>query len=247
MRKILSLLFIFPYCLLGYETVVESDEVHYNGETITLMGNVSVENAMGKVTANLAILKKDAERKTTIDFPWIELKQNVCLTLTEGGILRCTSLSFDYTQMTSFFFGSPQVTYTDTVGEIYADRAKVDYQEVNGSLEAVRIILFDNVRLVNMETLEKPASQHALADEVHYFPKERSTILEGKNAPVLFYDQQRDIQLSAYTVRAERDPVTKKETIQGVGNVRFTFGPEELEKIKERFPIKSGMDLPGET
>jgi hypothetical protein len=148
--------------------------------------------------------------------------------------------------MTSFFFGSPQVIYKDTVGEIYADRAKVDYQEVDGALEAIQIILFDNVRLVNMGTLEKPASQYALADEVHYFPKEGSTILEGKKNPVLFYDHQRDMQLSAYTVRAERDPITKKETIHGVGNVRFTFGPEELEKIKERFPIKSRMNLPGE-
>lgn len=238
MRKILWLLLFFPYCLFGYETVVESDEVHYNGELITLTGKVSVENAMGKVTAKMASIKKDAERKTTIDFPWIELKQNVCLTLTEGGVLRCDSLFLDYTQMTSFFFGSPQVTYTDSFGEIYADRAQVDYREVDGSLEATKVTLSDNVRLVNIGTSEKPASQYALADVVYYFPQEQLAILEGKRTQVLFYDKLRDMQLSAQSVRAQRDPITKKETIQGVGDVRFIFGPEELEKIKQRFPIK---------
>src|SRR5262249_17770186 len=141
-----------PVCLQGYETVVESDEVHYNGELITLTGNVSVENGMGRVTAKMATLKKDPDGTTKIDFPWIELKQNVCLTLAAGGVLHCDSLLFDYTQMTSFFHGNPQVVYSDSMGEIYADMAQIDYREVNGSLEATKVSLFDNVRLVNMGT-----------------------------------------------------------------------------------------------
>jgi lipopolysaccharide export system protein LptA len=238
MRKLWLMLLFFPFCLYGYETVVESDEVHYNGELITLTGNVAVENAMGKVTAKLAILRKDPEKKTKIDLPWIELKQNVCLTLAEGGILRCDSLSLDYIQMTSFFYGTPQVIYSGSMGEIYADKAQVDYKEENSSLKATKITLSDNVRLVNIGTSEKPASQYALADEVYYFPEEQLTILEGKKNRVLFYDKQRDLQLSARTVRAQRDPVTKKETVQGVGDVRFVFGPDEIEKIKQRFEIR---------
>ena len=45
------------------------------------------------------------------------------------------------------------------------------------------------------------------------------------------------MQLSARTV-SPRDPETNKETVQGVGDVRFVFGPEELDKIKNRFSIK---------
>ncbi len=63
------------------------------------------------------------------------------------------------------------------------------------------------------------------------------TILEGKNNRVLFYDQLKEVQLSAQTVRAQRDPTTKQERMQGVGDVRFVFGQEELAKIKTRFKI----------
>lgn len=235
MRKLILCLFFLPLCLSAYETVVESDEVHYNGELITLTGNVSVSNAMGKVTAECAILKKDEEKQTKIDFPWIEIKHNVCLTLANGGILRCESLFLDYTQMTSFFYGAPQVTYTDTLGEIYADKAQVDYREINGSLEATKITLSENVRLVNLST---DAAQYALADEVSYFPEKQLAVLEGKQSKVLFYDQERGMQLSARTVHAQKDPVTQKETIQGIGDVRFVFGPEELAKIKQRFQLR---------
>lgn len=233
MIKIAVLLFLCMASLLvAQETVVESDEAHYNGELITLTGNVSVQNAMGRVTAKLAILKKDEEQQTKIDFPWIELQQNVCLTLPQGGILQCDSLFFDYTQMTSFFVGAPELVYTDTFGEIHASKAKIDYKEVQGTLEATKVTLYENVRLVNLGSVEKPASQYALADEVCYYPQEQLTILEGKNSRVLFYDQLRDMQLSARSVRAQKDPVTKNETVQGIGDVRFVFGPEELEKIK---------------
>jgi len=237
MKKFLYVFFLsFPFCLPAFETVVESDEVHYNGEWITLTGHVAVENTMGRVTAETATLKKDAQKTTKIDFPWIELKHAVCLTLADGGLLQCDSVFLDYTQMTSFFYGKPQVTYKGTLGEIYADRAQVDYQEIEGKLEATKVTLFDNVRLVNMGSEEKPAFQYALADEVYYFPQEQVTVLESKQSKVLFYDKLRDMQLSARTVRAHRDPVTHKESVQGVGDVRFVFGPEELEKIKQRFP-----------
>ena len=46
------------------------------------------------------------------------------LTLDKGGHLYCDTLFFDYTLMTSFFSGTPQLTYSDTMGEIYASRLK---------------------------------------------------------------------------------------------------------------------------
>jgi hypothetical protein len=237
-KKLLMLLMLLTLHLSAFETIVESEDVHYNGECITLIGRVSVENSMGKLTAERAILKKDENKQTKIDFPWIELKHSVCLTLADGGTLQCDSVFLDYTQMTGFLYGCPQLIYKGDLGEIYADRAQVDYQEIDGKLEATKVTLYENVHLVNMGSEEKPGSQYALADEVTFFPQEQLTILESKNGKVLFYDKQRDMQLSARKVRAQRDPLTKKESVQGIGDVRFVFGPEELEKIKQRFPGK---------
>jgi hypothetical protein len=118
MKMLLWILVFLPFHLVAFETFVESDEVHYNGETITLIGKVVVENAMGKVTAQQALLKKDEEKKTKIDFPWIELKNQVTLTLAKGGVLKCESVFLDYTQMTSFFYGTPQVVFKHSFGEI---------------------------------------------------------------------------------------------------------------------------------
>jgi hypothetical protein len=237
-RALWLLLLMITFRLSAFETVVESDEVHYNGELITLTGNVSVENEIGRVTAKIAILKKDEDKQTKIEFPWIELKDSVVLKLARGGTLCCDSLFLDYTKMTSFFYGNPQITYLDEMGEIYADHAQIDYREVEGTLEATKITLLDNVRLINLGREGKPASQYALADVVYYFPQEELMIFEGKKTKVLFYDKERDMQLSAHTVHAKRDPLTKKESIQGLGDVRFVFGPEELDKIKQRFIIR---------
>lgn len=241
MKKWVCFLF-FPFALishhgsahvtpLGHETVVESNEAHYNGRMITLTGRVSVENAMGKVTAEKAVLTRDESGSTKIDFPWIELTCAVTLTLPDGNHLNCDHVFLDYTKMTSHFTGSPQIAYFDERGEVWADEAFIDYIEVEGSIKPTKVRLVDNVQLMYVEN-----DQYALADLVTYYPDEQLMILEGKeNMRVLFFDKQRNMQLSAHTVRALRNPETNKDSIKGVGDVRFVFRQEELSKLKEQF------------
>lgn len=239
-HKILLILMCWHLLGFAYETLVESDEARYDGSVITLLGHVSLENTMGKMTAEQAILKKDIEKQTKIDFPWIEVKKNVFLTLSEGGSLSCETVILDYTKMTSLFLGHPQVYFRDKIGEIYADRARVDYiEKEGGGLKANLIILYDNVRLINLGSPEKPASQYALADKVVYDPNQQLVILEGIDQNrVLFFDKLRDMQISAKTVHAKRNPETQTDSIEGKGDVRFVFGQQELNKIKQRFQLQ---------
>lgn len=229
MVKSLVLFFLLTLSsLIGQEIALESDHAQYNGALIILTGNVSLTNTLGKVVAKEARLKKDEQKQTKIDFPWIELKQEVCVVLAEGGVLNCDTLSIDYTQMTCSLSGAPQVTYKDVMGEIYADQAFVDYSEVEGQLVVTKVTLQGNVQLVKSE----PTPQYALADVVFYFPNEQLALLEGRQRRVLFYDTEHDMQLSAWSVRAQKDPITQIEHVKGEGDVRFIFGPEELAKIK---------------
>lgn len=229
MVKSLTLFFLLTLStLIGQEIALESDYAHYDGSLIILTGNVSLTNTLGKVVAKEATLKKDEKHQTTIDFPWIELKEDVRIHLAEGGILECDTLLIDYTQMTCSFFGSPQVTYKDVLGEIYADKALIDYSEVEGTLVVTKVTLRGNVQLAKLQ----PTSQYALADVVVYFPSEQLALLEGHERPVLFYDTAHDMQLSAWLVRAQKDPLTQIENVKGEGDVRFIFGPEEFVKIK---------------
>ncbi len=230
MKKWLWIL-LLPLAIYAEETVVESNEAHYNGHMITLTGNVIVENAMGRVTAEKAVLTRDEAGSTRIDFPWIELIQAVTLTLPNGNHLNCDRVFLDYTKMTSHFTGSPQVAYSDERGEVWADEAFVDYVETEGSIKPTKVRLVDNVKLVYSES-----NQYALADLVVYYPDEQLTVLEGKDGKrVLFFDRERDMQLSARQVRASRNPETGKDSVKGVGDVRFVFGQDELSKIKDRF------------
>lgn len=236
--RLFFLLLLFSCCVAlkaEEETIVESKAAHYDGEYITLTGDVSVENVMGRLTAQKAILRRDELRKTKIDFPWIELSVDVALTLSNGGTLYCQNVSIDYTQMTCFFFGGPNVLYKTEDKEVLADMACIDYEERDGSIQPKKVTLTDHVRLINHGVQE----QYALADSVTYFPDTQFMILEGKGSRVLFYDQSRGVQLSARTIHAKRNPETNKDSIQGIGDVRFVFSPEELEKLKERFHLGS--------
>ncbi|MCC5832403.1 MAG: hypothetical protein JJU12_05100 [Chlamydiales bacterium] len=222
-------LFLLPLAVWANEITVESNEAHYNGSTITLIGEVAVENAMGRVTAEKAVLTRDEARMTKIDFPWIELSQAVTLTLPDESRLNCERVLIDYTKMTSHFIG--RVSYLDERGEAWADEAFVDYVEAEGSIKPTKVRLVDNVKLVFSEK-----GQYALADLVTYYPDQQLVILEGKKEKqVLFFDKERDMQLSARQVRAARDPETKRDSIQGVGDVRFVFGQDELFKLKDHF------------
>lgn len=242
MRFFLLLLTLALPCLVrgGDETIVESKMAHYDGERITLTGDVSVENAMGRLTAQKAILRRDEARTTKIDFPWIELSCDVALTLSNGGTMQCQNMSLDYTAMTCLLSGIPQVIYKTEEKEVLADHAKIDYEEREGTLHPTKIILTDHVQLISHGSIETPSEQYALADAVIYFPDTQLMILEGQENRVLFFDKARGMQLSARCVHAKRDPATQKESIQGLGDVRFVFGPEELRKLKDRFQWEQG-------
>lgn len=209
---------------------VKSVDATYNGEKILLTGEVSVENTLGRVEAERAVLTRDPNKLTKIEFPWIELNQSVTFTLPDGNQLFCDRLFLDYTLKTSRFTGTPQIRYNDKRGEMRADRAIMDFRDQEGEIEPTCITLLGNVQLIYAEE-----NQYALAEQVTYFPDQHLMILEGKENRVLFFDKERNMQISAPEVRAVRNPETKKDSIQGMGDVRFLFAQEELSKLKERF------------
>ena len=53
---------------------------------------------------------------------------------------------------------------------------------------------------------------------------------------VLFFDEEKGLNISALEVHITRDPRTHEEKIQGVGNVRFSFEDAEKEVLKKLHP-----------
>ncbi|MFN0065537.1 MAG: hypothetical protein ACKVOH_04790 [Chlamydiales bacterium] len=226
--KYLALLLICT-TLFASETMVESDNARYDGNQITLKGHVVVENDMGRLSAGSAILLRDTEKSTDIDFPWIELYNDVYFLLLEGRQLKCDKAYLDHTKQQAKLVGNPLLHYFDGLGEVYANTALVDYAKVNGKLQATKVTLIGGVQMANSKN-----DQYALAEEVEYYPQEELMWLRGHKERVLFYDRKKQVELSARVVRAQRD-VDKRESVEGVGDVRFLFGAEELKKLKQGF------------
>lgn len=137
-----------------------------------------------------------------------------------------------------------QVHIDDVLGEMYADRVDVQYAWVEGKIIPGKMVLDGHVRLMNRFDghIEEAGSilHYGLADRVEYFPKEHEMVLTCREGGrVLFFDKVNNVQMSAPSLKVRHDPKTKKESIQGVGDVRFTFVERELDKLKSYFDMES--------
>lgn len=128
-----------------------------------------------------------------------------------------------------------QVFLDDPQGQIYADRVTLKYG-LNGKVVVPeKIILEGHVRMSNSRSEKE---QYALADRVDYFLETEEMIFkadEGKR--VLFYDHANELQVSAPGLKITRDKTTHKETIKGIGDVRFSFVEKEFEQLREKFSL----------
>lgn len=132
-----------------------------------------------------------------------------------------------------------QIHFQDTVGEIYADLATIEYS-VEPSIAPQKIVLTGNVRIYNHANAEQ--AQYALADYVEFIPvtKEMIFAANGKNR-VLFFDKINQLQVSAPKLLLKREEGSKKESIKGYGDVRFNFVEKEFEQLRKRFRFNDGI------
>ncbi len=230
-KYLLLFLFISSLSLANQRTTtILADRALYEGNKIILIGHVDIANYMGKVQAEKATLYRDEEKKTDIDFPYVELENDVTAFLSNESFLLCHKVYIDAIALSSDFEGEKQITYCDLRGELLAEHGHVDYQKGEEGIVPEKIILTGNVKM--RSTREKGISK-ALADRVEISPQEKKMVFFGE--PVLFYDEGNTFQLSAKRVEAQQDLITGKERIVGFGEVRFTFADDELEKLKKAF------------
>lgn len=134
-----------------------------------------------------------------------------------------------------------QVFYHDQLGQVQADLVTIEYQEMAGKWVPVKFILEGNVYVVDHKGLNQgnQAGQiplhYVLADYVEYTPHNKEMYFSSKSGRrVLFYDKINQLQVSAPALKITRDQVTKKEAIQGIGDVRFHFLNSELKQLLKR-------------
>ncbi|MCH9635727.1 MAG: hypothetical protein S4CHLAM81_09480 [Chlamydiales bacterium] len=206
--------------LFANPTVISSDAARYDGQTIILKGSVHVEHEMGELFAAHATLMRDEDKQSKLDFPWIKLEGDVRFCLPKERTLQCRFARCDAIEKKAYIEGG--LHYSDSHGELFAHRGIIDYSDED-KLRPTKVTLLGQVQMSQEQ-------QTALADEVEYFPDDELLIMTAKNN-VLFYDHERGFELAAKEVRAKRDE-EGQESVQGVGDVRFVFSAEELEKMR---------------
>jgi hypothetical protein len=136
-----------------------------------------------------------------------------------------------------------QAYFHDIYGEIYADTAILNYEQINGTISLKKLTLQGHVRILNRSSVNPEESeaflQYALTDHVEFYPETNEMVMSSFNkSRVLFYDKANNLQISAPGVKIKRDAITKRESIQGVGDARFSLVDHELEKLKKHFSLE---------
>ncbi len=127
-----------------------------------------------------------------------------------------------------------QVFFEDEAGDMYADRVSINYKLKEKKWIPSAIFLEGRVQILNRFDGHVKESgtvlQQALADKVNYNPDSQEillTAIEGNR--VLVFDKVNRVQMSAPALRIRKEVKGRKNSIQGIGDVRFTF-TEEMSK-----------------
>jgi hypothetical protein len=134
-----------------------------------------------------------------------------------------------------------QVFFYDSLGEAQADKITIFYQKTLEGMAATKVLLEGNVYLVDHKDLDEKNEgkqeplHYALADVVEYTPNTREISLRANAGNrVLFYDKINKLQVSSTVLKVFRDKTSQKESIKGLGDVRFHFLESEFEQLRKR-------------
>lgn len=209
-------------------------------QTLTLLGDISVsDDGIGELHCEdeIELRQKQEGEKWILSSMVAKGKTELTYELSADfkHLLICYGLlRLDQEQLT-VTLESPQnrpIEYFHDKMKLCSDNAQLSYGNNNERISAEKLHLSGNVQL----KIEEDGSRCATADQFTYLPQEEKMILtskDGKN--VLFWDKEQDLSISAREVHIAR--ADQKETIKGVGNVRFAFSTAENDLLKKLFPF----------
>lgn len=231
-----------PKGVLGHQGVKFScqkmtweDEI----QLLTLQGDISVsEEGMGTLHCDEEVELRQKHQEGKWILSSMVAKGKTELTTDFKNVLICYGLMrLDQERLTLTLESPPNhpIEYFHEQMKLCSDHARLDYANENEHISAEKLVLDGNVQL----QIEENGTRCGTADQFVYLPTEEKMILSSKQgANVLFWDKEQQLSISAREVHIAR--VDKKETIKGVGNVRFSFSSTETDLLKKLFPFYKG-------
>lgn len=251
--------FFFNSNKIGEKIAFSADKLFWNTltETLVLSGHSLIsQEGIGiiKASEDIHINFKKIDGKTALstiethgalNLDYIDPDSNLNHTLKSYG-----SLKIDHQKM-YFKFLSPkdsvgkvipgkEIYFEDIKGDIIADRAFFKYELLGKTFSPVRIVLEGDVKIQNrlaVSDIDKtPVKQYILADRVDFLPRTKEMIFKstGPNR-VLLFDEANELQVSARALKINREIATKKESLEGLGDVRLSFAETEFQRLRDHF------------
>lgn len=131
------------------------------------------------------------------------------------------------------------ISFKDHYGEVQAQRVTAYYQGARPP-RFERVIAEGDVKVLSYLSYDATPSSTVLhtivTDKADLNIEAHKLTLNaniGKRS--LLYDHINHLQISAPGMEVMRDKQTKKDKIQGFGDVRFSFTEKELERLKQQF------------
>ncbi len=213
----------------------------HENNVLTLNGGISIEEpSLGSFFSDntVSFSKKGKQISSFKSFGTTTLTYLNHHSLVSHGVITFEKESLSSTIQSPLINGMVpkglQLCYKGDELGLYADKARVDYREENGKLFPLVVSLEGEVQLFSLS--QKNKSRFGLADHLTYHPKTGSFILTADpNKKVCFVDKKENLYLSAREVHLTRDPITNKQVVKGVGNVRLALTVDEKLKIKKYF------------
>lgn len=131
--------------------------------------------------------------------------------------------------------GNQQVLLTTSQGEVQSHTLTIDFEIANRSFVPRAFEAKGEVCLRKLQEQERV--QYALADRLIYWPQSHELKFQAHpHKRVIFFDQQYDIKVSAKAVNVTRNALGK-ESVKGIGDVRFTLLDQEIAQLRKRFAL----------
>lgn len=242
-----------------YEIQFSADKLIWdeNQHLLTLQDHVCIKQpGLGDIYTDqkVQIQQEVVEGKLTVrklTFPsgtrlnYLDVKrgsthQMVCHGVLEADPIRCIIQMKSPIDSHGQVLDDQQVYFEDVMGEMYADQVEFHYQTADQGIIPIQLSMRGHVKVFNRFNGHPDESgsvlQYALADRVDYRPSEQEMLLTSqKGHRVLFFDKINNLKMSAPSLKIRKDKQSQKESIQGLGDVRFTFMESEFEEFKKRF------------
>ena len=223
---------------------------------ITLTGDVRLEEpsfGVFKTNDRLHIIYAEVEGKKRIDHMtsygdlslfYRDAKKNEGYLLTSSGRLL---LDHPRAEATVECLRDPagsaipvtRVRFRTPSGEMTGEKLHIAYTEEKGK-SVPSLISFTGDVLLSGAGEKEENRYYALADKVVYNPATGEICLFSDHPTmrrVLYYDKVNQLQISASALTIKREEGTKKQSVEGIGNVRLSFLEGELAEIRRRFNL----------